>query len=209
MTRFRSNVVRFLKDERGVLLAESLIMLPFMIWGFIALVVYWDLFRVMNVSQKAAYSISDLLSRQAVLTDEFLDGQLEILDFLTPGAENPAIRITSLQLEEGPIIEPEFDADDSYCLLFSRTLATDLFDPDIPGPHTQGSIQLLSSQIPDMNDLESVVVVETWVDYLPDFDTGVLNAAPGVTEQTFYQFIVTRPRNWRRVTLDSEPFVCP
>ncbi len=198
MTRFRNSVRSFLQDESGVLLAEALVLIPILIWGFLALVVYWDIFRVMNTSQKAAYSIADLMSRQGVVTETFIEGTQNVLDFLVPGAGDARMRITSLELDEGTDVKPEFDADDDYVLLFSRS----------PGgavdQHTTASIQDLASQIPDMNDLESVVIVETWVDYTPDFDTGVLDAAPGFAGETFYQFIVTRPRNWRRVCLSGE-----
>lgn len=198
MTRFRNSVRSFLQDESGVLLAEALVLIPILIWGFLALVVYWDIFRVMNTSQKAAYSIADLMSRQGVVTETFIEGTQNVLDFLVPGAGDARMRITSLELDEGTDVKPEFDADDDYVLLFSRS----------PGgavdQHTTASIQDLASQIPDMNDLESVVIVETWVDYTPDFDTGVLDAAPGFAGETFYQFIVTRPRNWRRVCLNGE-----
>jgi hypothetical protein len=206
MTRFRTTILRFLQDERGVLLAEALIMMPFMIWGFLALVVYWDLFRVMNVSQKAAYSIADLMSRQGVVTEDFINGQQDILNFLTPGAAGSRLRITSLQLNEGPNTPPNpvFDGNDSFCLNFSRVPG----NPIDPLPLTQASIQDLKDRIPDMDDGESVIVVETWVDYEPDFDTGVLNAAPGVSGQTFYQFIVTRPRNQRKVTLLGQATPC-
>jgi Flp pilus assembly protein TadG len=206
MTRFTTSVRRFLKDESGVLLAEALILMPILIWGFLALVVYWDLFRVMNVSQKAAYSIADLLSRQGVVTEGFIDGQEDILEFLTPGADASRLRITSLQMNEGPNnpANPVFDGNDDFCLVFSRS-SNDVLSP----PYTQSELKALAPQIPNMNDLESIVLVETWVDYSPDFDTGVLNAAEGVAAETFYQFIVTRPRNWRRVTLDGQAHTCP
>lgn len=205
MSRLRHSVRAFLKDESGVLLAEALIMLPILIWGFIALFVYWDLFRVMNTAQKAAYSISDVLSRQEFpVSNDFIEGMPELLAFLTPDAAGSRVRITSLQMVEGPNnpANPIFDANDDFCLLFSRTS-----DPAIQ-PYTQSDLKALAPQIPNMNGLESVVIVETWVDYEPDFDTGVLNAAPGVTGQTFYEFIVTRPRNTRRVLLDGQAHTC-
>jgi hypothetical protein len=206
MRRIRTSFRDFLRDESGVLLAEALILMPILIWGFIALVVYWDVFRVMNAAQKAAYSIGDLLSRQDVpVTEVFIDGIPEILAFLTPGAAGSRLRITSLQMVEGPETPPNpvFDANDDFCLLFSRSN-----DPSVE-PYTQSELKSLAPRIPDMDALDSVVIVETWVDYEPAFDTGVLNAAPGVTDQTFYQFIVTRPRgNARRVTLDGQAFTC-
>jgi hypothetical protein len=206
MIRIRTSVRRFLQDESGVLLAEALILLPILIWGFLALAVYWDLFRVMNVSQKAAYSIADLLSRQGVVTEDFIAGQKNILEFLTPGANGSRLRITSLQMSEGPNTpaNPIFDGNDDFCLIFSRSS-----DNILAPPLKQSELKDLAPSIPNMDDLESVVIVETWVDYSPDFDTGVLNAAPGVPAETFTQFIVTRPRNWRRVTLDGQAFTCP
>ncbi len=203
MTRFRNSLREFQKDETGVLLAEALILMPILIWAFVALVVYWDLFRVMNTSQKAAYSIADLMSRQGVVNETFVAGTQEILSFLTPGAVGSQMRITSLELDEGLVVKPEFDADDKYVLLFSRSTTGSLTKP-APTPHTTATIQPLSTSIPDMNGLESIVLVETWVDYEPDFDIGVLNAAPALQNQTFYEFIVTRPRNWRRVCLLGE-----
>jgi hypothetical protein len=198
MTRFRKSLHDFRTDESGVLLAEALVLIPILIWGFVALIVYWDLFRVMNSSQKAAYSIADLMSRQGVVTETFVTGTQNVLDFLVPGAGDARMRITSLELDEGSDIKPEFDGDDAYVLLFSRSPGEAVL------PHTTATIQDLASQIPDMNDLESVVIVETWVDYEPAFDTGVLDTAPGFAGETFYQFIVTRPRNWRRVCLAGE-----
>lgn len=208
MIRMRTSVRRFLKDESGVLLAEALILMPILIWGFLALVVYWDLFRVMNVSQKAAYSIADLLSRQGVVTEDFIDGQENILEFLTPGADGSRLRITSFQMNEGANnpVNPVFDGNDSFCLIFSRSS-----DALAAPPLIEADLQELdfTNQIPNMDDLELVIVVETWVDYSPDFDTGVMNAGPGAPAQTFYHFIVTRPRNWRRVTLDGQAHTCP
>ena len=108
------------------------------------------------------------------------------------------MRITSFEFDEGTTIQTAWDADDQYVLLFSRS----------PGgaviAHTQATIQDLQPYIPEMDDLDSVVLVETWVDYTPDFDIGVLAYGPGLQDQSFSQFIVTRPRT-RRVCLDGSP----
>lgn len=198
METLRQSIRSFARDERGILLAEALVLLPMMIWGFLALFVYWDVYRTINVSQKAAYSISDLLSRQVVVTTNFVDGLQQVLSFLTPGTQGSRMRITSLEFDEGSNIQTAWDGDDSYVLLFSRS----------PGgavpEHTQASIQDLNLFIPSMDDLDSVIIVETWVDYTPDFDIGVLEYGPGLQDQTFTQFIVTRPRT-RRVCLEGSP----
>jgi Flp pilus assembly protein TadG len=207
MNRFRRTIRAFLKDESGVLLAEALILMPLLIWGFLALVVYWDLFRTINVTQKAAYGIADALSRQTIITTAFVDDIDELMAFLTPGAPASEMRITSFQMNEGATVAVGFDSNDSYCLLFSRVIRART--SSTLTPHTPTTLKALTSRIPDLDNLESSILVETWVDYVPDFDTGVLNFAPGVQGQTFTQFIVTRPRNDRRVVLDGQAHTCP
>ena len=187
-TSLRTSLRAFAKDESGILLAETLIFMPLLVWGFLALVVYWDVFRTINVTQKAAYSIADLLSRQAVVNMQFINGLDKVLKFLTPGAPDSKMLITSLEYN---------GTTKKYKLLFSRSPNGKAI------PRTEASIQALKPMLPTLADLESVIIVETWVNYEPDFDTGVLNFAPGVKNQTFSQFIVTRPRNWRRVCLDG------
>jgi hypothetical protein len=207
MQRLPSQIKAFLRDERGVIMAEALIAMPALIWGFLALVVYWDVFRVINVTQKAAYSIADTLSRQTVLTEDFVEDLDTVLTFLTPGAPASEMRITSLQLSEGATVAAGFDSNDSYCLLFSRMVG--LTSGSNRKAYVQADLKALNTLIPDMANLESVVIVETWVDYEPEFDTGVLSFATTLTEQTFVQFVVTRPRNDRRVVLDGQAHTCP
>jgi hypothetical protein len=189
MKRLRNSIRAFARDESGVLLAEALILLPMLIWAAMALLVYWDVFRTINVSQKAAYSVADLLSRQGVVNTQFVDGLGNVIAFLSPGVPDTRLRVTSLEYNE---------RDDRYDLLFSRSPENKMT------PHTQESIQTLRPRIPVLGDLESVIIVETSVDYVPFFDTGVLNYTPGLTNQTFREFVVTRPRNWRRVCLEGE-----
>jgi hypothetical protein len=204
MERFRSNLRAFGRDESGVMLAEFLILIPILIWGFIALIVYWDLFRTINVNQKAAYSISDLLSRQEVVTEQFATtGLFEVLKFLVPNAQEPRLRITSFEFDERtPEANINTWGDDKYKLLWSRTTGTtvrpdgfkpvDLVEKDLEGMNL--------TIIPMMDDGKGAILVETWVDYTPRFDIGVLNAAPGLGRQTFSETIVTFARR-RRVCL--------
>lgn len=64
MRNLKRRFITYLRAEDGLVLAEALIMLPLLIWGLIAMFNYWDVFRTINMTQKAAYSIADLLSRQ-------------------------------------------------------------------------------------------------------------------------------------------------
>jgi len=52
---FISRLRRFLRqDESGTLMAEAVLVLPFMLWSYLALFVYWDSYRAVNTVQKAA-----------------------------------------------------------------------------------------------------------------------------------------------------------
>lgn len=200
MTRFRTRLRAFAQDESGVMLAEFLLLLPLLIWGFIALIVYWDVFRTINVSQKAAYSISDLISRQEVVNEKFAADLHKVLTFLTPGAPQSRMRITSFEFDENtPEANPNAWGDDEYILLWSRVTGG---DPLIT-QYTAADLQpMRNTIIPIMEAGQGAVIVETWVDYVPRFDLGVLNFAPGISNQTFTQTIVTYARR-RRVCMDG------
>ena len=64
MTPIRRLLRRFLRDESATIMAEAVLVLPFMLWSYLGLFVYWDSFRVMNKVQKASYTISDMISRE-------------------------------------------------------------------------------------------------------------------------------------------------
>lgn len=193
MQRFRTSLRSYGRDESGVMMAEFLILFPILFWGFIGLVAYWDIWRTINVAQKASYSISDLLSRQELVNEDFVTGLQDVLNFLTPNARQSRMRVTSLEFREG---NPNTDADDAYVLLWSRSPGNAVVR------HTNVSIQDLEGVIPTLDDRGSALVVETWVDYVPRFDIGVMNFAPGLSGQTFDNLVVTFPRR-RRVCLEG------
>jgi hypothetical protein len=200
MKGLRTSLRAFARDESGVMLAEFLILMPILIWGFIALIVYWDVFRTINVSQKAAYSISDLLSRQELINEDFAAGLYEVLTFLTPGSPLSRMRITSFEFDENT---PESNinawGDDEYKLLWSRVTGPDASIQ----PYTALDLQpMRNTIIPFMDSGQGALIVETWIDYVPRFDIGVLNAAPGLSDQTFTQTIVTFARR-RRVCMEG------
>lgn len=203
MRNFKHRFATFLRDEDGLILAEGLIMLPLIIWAMVAMFIYWDVFRTINVTQKAAYSIADLLSRQRdTIPTTFANGLQNVADFLTPGGHPVKIRITSLECNSSTGTKLCNYNTGSYKLLFS-------FSPGnkVP-PLTQTDIQLWKGTTPTngkvatLNNLESVFVVETTVDFKAQLQTVLLGLLVNVTDQTFGEFIVTRPRH-RRLCLQG------
>jgi hypothetical protein len=182
MNRLKRHFTAFLRDENGVILAEALILMPFLVWTFVAMFVYWDVFRTINAVQKAGYGIADLLSRQGIVQESYIANLEKVLNFLAPGSPNTEMRITSMY----------YDADvNKYFLYFSRSTS------GLVPPLTNADLQVLknNNRIPTMDHKDSVIIVETFVEFVPKLNTGVFNIAPMVTGKTFGDFIVTRPRN--------------
>lgn len=201
MRALKHRFTTFLRDEDGLILVEALITLPLLIWALVAMFIYWDVFRTINVTQKAAYSVADLLSRQRdTIPTSYANGLQKVLDFLTPGGHPVKMRITSLECNS-----PTGTQADQICnaskgnfkLLFS-------FSPEnkVPGL-TQASIQnWKGTKVPTLVHGESVFVVETEVAFKSQLPTMLAGFLVGVEDGTFGDFIVTRPRH-RRLCLEG------
>ena len=197
MRRLKQRFGTFLRDEDGLILAEGLLMLPLVIWALVAMFIYWDVFRTINVTQKAAYGIADLLSRQkADITPTFANGLQKVVDFLTPGGHPVKVRITSLECvaPTGPGCTA---TNGSYKLLFSSS------PQNKTAVLTQANIQnWKNGKIPVLNHGESVFVVETEVAFKAQLQTAIAGFMVGVEDAKYGQFIVTKPRH-RRLCLQG------
>jgi hypothetical protein len=201
MRMFKQRFSTFLRDESGLILVEGLIMLPLLIWTLVAMFIYWDVFRTINVAQKTAYSIADLLSRQkTTISTSYIDGMQNIVEFLTPGGHPIMVRITSLQCSSptGTTAEQICNSSrGSYTKLFSRSPGDKV--PEL----SQADIQAWKgTRIPTLVHGESVFVVETQVDFKSQLPVALLGLMIGIQDQSYGEFIVTRPRN-RRLCLEG------
>ena len=81
MSRLHRLTHRFRRDEAGTLMAEAVLVLPFMLWSYLALFVYWDSYRAVNTVQKAAYTVSDMISRERTsVTEAYIVGMDSIIN---------------------------------------------------------------------------------------------------------------------------------
>lgn len=169
----KSSLARFARREEGTIMAETVIILPMMLWSFLALFVYWDSFRSMNTTQKASYTIADMISREMVaVNDAYITGMRNVMQYMLDQGEVPRIRVTSVSYSL---------ANNRFEVRWSRSPSNAL--PIL----TTTSLQSLASRIPAMSDGDHVIIVETKVDYKPSFNVGV-------EDTVLEQFIVTRPR---------------
>ncbi len=164
---------RFAQDGQGSVMAETVIVLPVLLWSYLALFVYWDAFRSTNEVQKATYTISDIISREMETKPQaYFNGLRDVAEFLVDTDQDVKMRITSITYDED---------DERFEVLWS-------YSPDNTMPVlTTATLQDYKARIPDMNDADFATIVETEVDYVPAFNVGL-------SEQTMQQFILTRPR---------------
>ena len=198
MRRLKHRFTTFLRNEDGLVLAEALIMMPLLIWGLVAIFIYWDVFRTINMTQKAAYSIADLLSRQKnTIPLAYANGLQNIMNFLTPGGHAVKMRITSFECNSPTGTKLCNATTGSYKLLFSYSPGNKI------AVLTEPNIQpWMTSKIPTLSNGESVFVVETSVEFQAQLKTAIAGLMVGVTDNTFGEFMVTRPRH-RRLCLEG------
>lgn len=189
MARLRRPFTRFAREERGSVLAEGVIALPILLWAYVGLFAYWDAFRSLNTLQKAAYTLSDMISREnptsISLTSAYVVGMDKVLEYLIDADTNARLRVTSVTWS---------DTNQRFEVHWSRSPYEQL--PEL----TTDTLQPLAGQIPTMTAGDYVILVEVQMPYTPAFNVGM-------TDQTFSQFIVTRPRFIPCIPMDSVP--CP
>jgi len=170
---------RFARDDRGTMLVETVVALPFLIWAYIGMFVFWDAFQTANAVQKASYMAADFVTRGDSTTTVQLTGLRTTMDYMIAADNPPAIRVTSVVWVQA---RNRFEVEWSRSIGSARTV------------HTTGSIATVASRIPMMSDLDTVIVLETWLDYEPALNVGL-------ESQTYEQFIVTRPRFVPRISI--------
>lgn len=180
MTLVRRLVHRFHREEHGTLMAEAVLVLPFMLWSYLALFVYWDSYRAINTVQKAAYTVSDMISRERTsVTEAYIVGMDSIIEHMIDQDQDAKTRITEITWSQ---------INNRYEVFWSRS------------PHnalpllTTASVAALADRLPTMADGDHVVLVEVEVNYEASFNVGI-------DDQTMKQFIVTRPRFLPRICL--------
>ena len=176
---------RFLGDEGASVVAEAVIVLPLLLWAYIALFVYWDAFRSMNTVQKAAYTLSDMISRDQNrngITSAYIDGMKQVMNYLIDENQDPHLRVSSIYWS---------NTNNRFEVQWSRSPNNQMT------PMTTALLQGYSNAIPTMAAGDTVILVETEVDYVPAFNVGMPN-------QVFRQFIVTRPRFRTCILMDGQ-----
>ncbi len=162
----------FCDDTRGSMIVEFVIATPFLFWAFMASYVYFQGYQQSASNLKAAYTISDLISRETSdINDAYIDSMVNLFEMMTRTPSNSSLRITVIRWD-GP--------DDRYYVNWSanRGFPADLSDDNVSD---------LAGRLPNMPDNEIVILVETNNEFVPLFKIGL-------NDINLENFVFTRPR---------------
>ncbi|WP_166416140.1 hypothetical protein [Cochlodiniinecator piscidefendens] len=172
MSRLRSKLRSFAQDTDAAIAIEAIIVLPFMIWAYVGMFIFFDAFRAEATNIKAAYTISDALSRETNPIDTaYMEGLEDVFSFLVHGNDTTSLRLTEVMWS---------DTSNRYEVIWSHAT-------DSRQTWNTASVQEIKDHFPTLTNGERLIVVETSMMYSPAFNVGL-------DEFEFQNLVVTSPR---------------
>jgi hypothetical protein len=178
---FKTRLTQFRDDTRGTMTIEFVIAMPILFWAFMSMYVFFDGYRQSSVNLKAAYTISDLISRETGgINDNYIDSMVSLMQVLTRPDSPITMRISVVRWDA---------TDDRYYVDWSANRGFD-------EPLTDATVLDLRDRLPVMPDLERVILVETNNTFIPPLRVML---KPVQLEN----FVFTRPRFAPQVSWES------
>lgn len=173
---------RYKNNTQGSMSIEAVLTLPLLLLGLLFSYTYFAAFQVKSTANKAAYTVSDYMSRQTDSIDsDFIEGLASIYGFLT-NTGTYTLRVSSVTWSET-------DGDGAYELEWS-------YAADSGDALTDETLSDIEDSIPSLTSGETVLIVETTTDWAPIFEVGLDSV-------TFSDFVATKPRYATQVTFDD------
>lgn len=183
LTRFRTLFYRYRRETDGSVSVEFAFYMPLLLGVFAAIYTYFDAFRQEGVNLKAAYTISDLISREtSTLNEDYIDSMHDLAKLLIRVDSSISLRISVIRWDED---------DNRYYVDWSKVRG---------GKFTEwqdGNIQEVKDDLPTMPDQERVILVETKNDIDPAFNVGL-------PDMDIQNFVFTRPRFAPQVKFEGQ-----
>ncbi len=172
---------RFLRGSDGGMSVEAALVFPMLFLGMGLTYMYYDAFRIRTENVRAAYTVADLVSRQEqVIDQDFIDGLGDIFDYLTDDTDESWIRVNLVSWSS---------SSDKLVLNWSKTSGS---HPE----NTQTDIENMADVIPVMANGDTVIVVETFMDY-----------SSALAELPYYNSWLFEGISFENVTVTSPRFV--
>ncbi|MBE1297140.1 TadE/TadG family type IV pilus assembly protein [Phycobacter azelaicus] len=169
----RHRLTSFSRDTEGSVSVEFAIYTPLLLGLLAAFYTFFDAFRQESINLKAAYTISDLISRETnYVNNTYLDSMYTMGTLLLRGDTTYDMRVSVVRWDE---------ADQSYYVDWSKVRGGGFTE------WTDATIHLVKDDLPSMPDQERVILVETKNTVEPAFRVGL-------PTMEITNFVFTRPR---------------
>ncbi|NOD36064.1 MULTISPECIES: TadE/TadG family type IV pilus assembly protein [unclassified Ruegeria] len=191
LSNLKNRTKGFKNDESGILSVEALMIFPLMLWTITFTFTAFEGFRQSASNLKAAYTISDLISRETqAVTDTYFDSLHDLAGKMINNRSEMKMRVSLILFDED---------DDRHYVRWSTVRG---FEQS----WDNNNIDEIETRLPPMTNQDTLILVETSNEYIPTFRPG-WDFATGIT---FENFIFTRPRFTNEVAcnLAKTPFVC-
>ena len=174
--RLRSDASTFLRsDQAGSVSFETVLILPLLLWFYVGSFVFFDAFKAYNRNVKAAYTVSDMLSRQTDAIDNaYLEGLTDVFDYMATQRHNSWLRIAQVRWQ---------GRNNRYRVDWTR------------GTNGKNSTRIRNSNLNEIEDRlpplvngERILIVDAYTEYTPAFSVGL---SPTITLRNF---VATSPR---------------
>lgn len=176
---------RFFRRETGSFSVETAIIFPILLWGFGAMFVFWDAFKLKNNAISATYTVADLVSRQtAPITPGFVGGLDDVFTKIAGNRLENQVRVTVVRMAVGP--DPVNDPTELQ-LIWSH--GTDSLPAVTDAAQIEGLMPLMAVGA-------SMIMVETRVEWASPL--GMF-----LPELTFGNRVFTSPRFVPQITFDD------
>ena len=164
----------FLRNEKGSLSIEAVLAVPILVWAITATFVFWDAFKTLNISQKATYTVADMLSRETQdITPAYMTAMHEIFDYLAESDGDNALRVTVVTLT----VDPDTNAE----------VLELVWSEGVGGITGYDNLDTISARIPTMAVGDQMIVVESEQEWAPAFSVGLAS-------YRFREVALSRPR---------------
>ncbi|SHH71791.1 TadE/TadG family type IV pilus assembly protein [Cognatishimia maritima] len=192
MRKLLTHIKNFARNTNGTVAIEVVVILPILLWAIAAMAIFFDVFRTKSTAEKAAFTISDLLSRETnAITPTFVTNTRVLFDDIV-GLTTPA---------DG---EVEMSDDSSMRISVIKwdedTLAYELQWSEVRGAaflgYEEADMTDLADSLPTMADQDTVILVETHFTYSPNLNVGL-------GDRDIETFVFTRPRYAPQLVFDS------
>jgi len=177
----RNRLRGFHRDDAASLSVEAVLIVPLLLWAFLATFTFFDVYRSKNLALKGNYAISDLLSREVVpINMEYLLGIEDVYTYLTQGGDPAWVRVTVVKCSE--------DCHDPNSRVLKRDWS---YATDGLASHSNTDIARDYADIIPLLALgERVIMVETKSSYDPPFSVYLT----GIEARDMIDVVMTRPR---------------